>query len=189
MAEKSNTSNPKVSKNQVAFLDSIKTKLIAIMVAVSAVPLIVAVIVSYVTSTDKAMTDALSLLDSNAKLVEAEFASIVEQNVIAQLIAQAAAPKISGTTLNGDWASANDINDIADDIIEMQSAFDDNDWGFELNGLFLNKKQINAIRKGYDYKVSHYDVDNVKGYPVATSLTFADCIHTKSKFMDDGYAH
>ena len=42
----------------IGFLDSIKTKLILIMVAVAAIPLIVAVIVSYNSSTNKAKEDA-----------------------------------------------------------------------------------------------------------------------------------
>ncbi len=83
MAEKAKSSNAKVTKSTVSFKDSIKTKLITIMVAVAAIPLIVAVIVSYVTSTNKAKEDALSLLDSNAKLVESEFAGLVNENLLA----------------------------------------------------------------------------------------------------------
>lgn len=138
--------------------------------------------------TDEMLEDEAFILEKEIRDMSFTLSYIVEQNVISQLIAQAAAPKVSASTLNGDWANTNNINDIADDIIEMQSAFDDNDWGFELNGLFLNKKQINAIRKGFDYKVSNYDVASTQGYPTTTSLSFADCVHTKSKFMQDGYA-
>ena len=55
MAQKSKA---KKSTGGVSAKDSIKTKLISIMILVAAVPLIVAVIVSYITSTNKALADA-----------------------------------------------------------------------------------------------------------------------------------
>ena len=64
--------NIKKQSNEISFKDSIKTKLIAILLAVAAIPIIIAVIVSYKTSTGKAKADALrpkqhvSLLDLNA---------------------------------------------------------------------------------------------------------------------------
>ena len=81
MAKKTKEKEPRAG--QVSFKDSIKTKLVAIMVAVAAIPLAIAVIVSYSTSTSKAKSDALDKLDANANFVEAEFANIVEKNVIA----------------------------------------------------------------------------------------------------------
>ncbi|MCR5555989.1 MAG: methyl-accepting chemotaxis protein [Butyrivibrio sp.] len=50
----------KVAKDEhrISFKDSIKTKLIGTMVLVTVIPLLVAIIVSYVTSTNKAMSDA-----------------------------------------------------------------------------------------------------------------------------------
>nr|MCR5273377.1 methyl-accepting chemotaxis protein [Lachnospiraceae bacterium] len=57
----------------ISFKDSIKTRLIAIMILVTAVPLFLAVIISYNTSTSKAKADALELLDANANYVAAEF--------------------------------------------------------------------------------------------------------------------
>lgn len=82
MAAKSNVSSKNASSN-ISFKDSIKTKLVAILLAVAAVPLTIAVIVSYQTSTTKAKNDALNLLTSDAKVVEGKFATIVQQNVIA----------------------------------------------------------------------------------------------------------
>ncbi len=76
--------------SEINFFDSIKTKLITIMIGVAAIPLIIAIIVSYSTSTNKAKTDALALLNSNARVVEAEFSRKVDSNVIAlQTIASA----------------------------------------------------------------------------------------------------
>jgi methyl-accepting chemotaxis protein len=60
--------------------DSIKTKLILLMAALVAVPLLVAIIISYNSSTSKAEADALELLNSNARVVESKFAEIVEKN-------------------------------------------------------------------------------------------------------------
>ena len=82
MAAKSNVSSKNASSN-ISFKDSIKTKLVSILLAVAAVPLTIAVIVSYQTSTTKAKNDALNLLTSDAKVVEGKFATIVQQNVIA----------------------------------------------------------------------------------------------------------
>ncbi|MCR4902945.1 MAG: methyl-accepting chemotaxis protein [Butyrivibrio sp.] len=70
-------------KVNISFKDSIKTKLIALLIAVTAIPLIIATIISYNTSTAKAKADALELLDANANFVSAEFAGIIEKNVIA----------------------------------------------------------------------------------------------------------
>ncbi len=50
-------------KSSVSVKDSIKTKLIASMLAVTIIPLAIALIVSYKTSTDKAMNDAVDSLD------------------------------------------------------------------------------------------------------------------------------
>ncbi len=80
---KKRTVKEKTSEATVGFRDSIKTKLVAIMVGVAAIPLLIAVITSYNTSTDTAKKDALSLLEANANFVEAEFTDIVDKNVIA----------------------------------------------------------------------------------------------------------
>ena len=82
MAKKTNERDGK-PEVQISFKDSIKTKLISIMILVVAVPLIVSIIVSYVISTNKSKTDALSILNANDNYVEAEFASIVEKNILA----------------------------------------------------------------------------------------------------------
>ncbi|MBE5908805.1 MAG: HAMP domain-containing protein [Lachnospiraceae bacterium] len=73
----------KVSSNTVSARDSVKTKLIGIMALVVAVPLLIAIIISYNTSTSKAKSDALDLLDATAQFTEANFASIVTENKIA----------------------------------------------------------------------------------------------------------
>ncbi|SEK42850.1 methyl-accepting chemotaxis protein [Pseudobutyrivibrio ruminis] len=61
--------------------DSIKTKLILLMAALVAVPLLISIIISYNSSTSKAEADALELLNSNARVVETEFGQIIEKNI------------------------------------------------------------------------------------------------------------
>ena len=73
----------KTSQSNISFKDSIKTKLIFIMVAVAAVPLIISIIISYNTSTSRAKNDALELLAAQAGLVEQEYSSVINQNLVA----------------------------------------------------------------------------------------------------------
>jgi methyl-accepting chemotaxis protein len=77
--------NKEIKKNPtgIRFKDSIKTRLIGVMLFVAAVPLIIAIIISYNTSTSKAKSDALELLEAKGKFVETKFGEIVSENVIA----------------------------------------------------------------------------------------------------------
>ncbi|MCR5723113.1 MAG: methyl-accepting chemotaxis protein [Lachnospiraceae bacterium] len=76
MAKKTISAGPKID-----FRNSIKTKLIAIMVLVTAIPLIIAIIVSYITSTNKALKDAQESEEWQAKYIEGRFASIVDKTI------------------------------------------------------------------------------------------------------------
>ena len=71
------------TKSNINFKDSIKTKLITIMMLVAAVPLIIAIIVSYNTSTSKAKSDALDLLASKVATIEMEYSNVINQNIVA----------------------------------------------------------------------------------------------------------
>ncbi len=68
-------------KSDIAFKDSIMTKLIAVMLAVTIVPLVVAVSVSYYTSTKKARADAEVTLDWSCWYIQSEFNTIVSNNL------------------------------------------------------------------------------------------------------------
>ena len=70
-----------MKQNKVGFFDSVKTRLIAIMLAVVIVPLAVAIIVSYVTSTNKAMKDAQNSLEWQAWYVQSLFVNSVDTNM------------------------------------------------------------------------------------------------------------
>ncbi|WP_029233384.1 methyl-accepting chemotaxis protein [Butyrivibrio sp. VCB2006] len=80
MAEKTNGKTAKV-KNEIGFFDSIKTKLILVMLLVTAIPLLTAVIVSYVSSTNKAMADAQESLEWEAQYIESLFVNILDANM------------------------------------------------------------------------------------------------------------
>ncbi len=73
----------KTSQSNISFKDSIKTKLIFIMIAVAAIPLIISIIISYKTSTSRAKSDALELLKSQANLIEEEYSSVINENLVA----------------------------------------------------------------------------------------------------------
>ncbi len=69
------------SENKIAFVHSIRTQLVAVMVAMAIVPLIIAIVVSYNTSSKKAMVDAQDSLEWQAWYIEATLQSIIEQNM------------------------------------------------------------------------------------------------------------
>ena len=80
MAKKEKNINFRDS-NYVGFKDSVKTKLIGFMILGAALPLIVALIISYISSTNKAMEDAEASLKWQSAYIESEFAQIIETNM------------------------------------------------------------------------------------------------------------
>ncbi|WP_029322159.1 methyl-accepting chemotaxis protein [Butyrivibrio sp. AE3004] len=82
--------NSKASKSNIYVGNSIKTKLIVVMLLVCAVPLIISSAVSYKTSTDKAMTDALSSMSWESSYLESEWQGVIDNNLKAiQAVAMA----------------------------------------------------------------------------------------------------
>ncbi|SCZ77801.1 methyl-accepting chemotaxis protein [Pseudobutyrivibrio xylanivorans] len=73
----------KTGKSGIAFKDSIKTKLIIIMALLVAVPLLIAILISYRNSTTKSKDDALELLAMTGEMVETEFSEIISLNTSA----------------------------------------------------------------------------------------------------------
>ena len=71
----------KKSSEGVSFMDSIKTRLIAIMVLVTAIPLIVAIVVSYITSTNKALSDAQASQQWQARYIESKLVEAINANL------------------------------------------------------------------------------------------------------------
>ena len=74
-------SNTQKAKRTIRAKDSIKTRLIAVMLAVAVIPLAVALIVSYNTSTTKATTDAIDALTWQSWYIESEFETKVAENL------------------------------------------------------------------------------------------------------------
>ncbi len=72
-----------VQTKTIKSTSSIKTKLIAVMVAVAAVPLLISIMISFRTSTSRAKNDALEILESQAKLIEQEYTDDINKNIIA----------------------------------------------------------------------------------------------------------
>jgi methyl-accepting chemotaxis protein len=68
--------------SNISLKDSIKTKLIVVMLAVAIIPLAIALIVSYRMSTGKAMADAIDSLDWQAWYIQSEFESLVKENIV-----------------------------------------------------------------------------------------------------------
>lgn len=62
------------------FLDSVKTKLMIIIVAVMAIPLIISIVISYESSHSEAVNNMINLNSEQIKIVNHDFSSIVLQN-------------------------------------------------------------------------------------------------------------
>ncbi len=76
----SKDSTPK--KKTTDFVNSIKPRMIAIMLLVAAIPLIISVLVSYISSTSKAVKDAENTLNWQANYIQSEFEGIMEKNIM-----------------------------------------------------------------------------------------------------------
>ncbi len=87
--------NGNKTKANVAFKDSIKTKLIFIMCLIAAVPIIISTIISYNTSKSKAMADAQDSLEWQAWYMEDMFTKIIDENVVAMKTLAAAPSTIT----------------------------------------------------------------------------------------------
>nr|MCR5556449.1 cache domain-containing protein [Butyrivibrio sp.] len=71
----------RIAKSNISFKDSIKTRLIAIMLAIAIVPLLISILISYKTSTDKAMEDAQISMEWQAQYIESRFVEIINRNM------------------------------------------------------------------------------------------------------------
>jgi methyl-accepting chemotaxis protein len=68
------------TKSNISLKNSIKTKLIVSMLLVCAIPLIISSAVSYKTSTDKAMTDALDSMNWETWYLDSEWQRVIDKN-------------------------------------------------------------------------------------------------------------
>ncbi len=70
----------KNNENDISWKNSIKTKLISSMLLVAAIPLLIAVSISYYTSTTKAVADALDSLEWQAWYVQSAILTVIQNN-------------------------------------------------------------------------------------------------------------
>ncbi len=71
----------KNKKSNISFGNSVKTRLIGTMLAVAIIPLAVSLIVSYFTSTSKALNDAKTTLEWQAKYLSTEYSDVIRENL------------------------------------------------------------------------------------------------------------
>ncbi len=114
MAEKTKTTGTKRN-----FFQSVKTKLVLIIVAIMAIPLLVSVIMSYYVIHDEAQSNMYQMNDAQISLVQHDFKAVVEQNM--QVLNAVANSDSARKILNGstypkaiyEWLAAVD-NEIGD---------------------------------------------------------------------------
>ena len=75
MSKKAKNDNPTNSKG----LKGVQSKLITTMVALVVIPLTIAIIISYVSSINKALADAEDNNLKQAKIIESEFMTVINQ--------------------------------------------------------------------------------------------------------------
>ncbi|MCR4904341.1 MAG: methyl-accepting chemotaxis protein [Butyrivibrio sp.] len=68
-------------ENRIPFKNSIKTRLISLMLAVAIIPLAIAVLVSYFTSTKKALADAETSLEWQAMYLSTAYSDVIRENL------------------------------------------------------------------------------------------------------------
>ena len=76
-----NNATPKPKKAKKGIFDSIKTKLILVMLAAAAIPLLIVMIVNYKTSTNKALADAERTLEAQAQYISTAYSGVLKENI------------------------------------------------------------------------------------------------------------
>ena len=62
-------------------LNSVKTRLILVMMSVVVIPLVISIVVSYASSINKGLEDAMTINDSQAKIIEESFMASIDQQL------------------------------------------------------------------------------------------------------------
>ncbi len=100
---------------------SVKTKLIAVMILIAAIPLSVSILINYFASTSKSSTDAKETLEMEASYIQSEFASIA-RNTETALKTLASSSTTIDFVMTGDESI---IGTVKDQMREVNSCFDD----------------------------------------------------------------
>ncbi|SFQ15101.1 methyl-accepting chemotaxis protein [Lachnospiraceae bacterium XBB1006] len=107
-------------QTSIGLLSSVKTRMIVCMLAVSAIPLLAAVIISYVSSTGKARSDAKENLAWQAHYLEAEINGTFLEN---EATIQAIAKSPSTVALLRDGKTG--MTEVKEQITSVNESFDD----------------------------------------------------------------
>ena len=104
---------------------SIKTRLISIMLILVAVPLVASVLLSYVNMTNKAIEDAQDSLTWQSNFVEAEFATVVEKNMVVLQSLGTSPALMMFLTSGGENGDGGGGSGLEEDIINQLIAVDE----------------------------------------------------------------
>lgn len=108
-------------EGQRKWYNSIKTKLILTMVLIAAIPLMVSIIVNYVSSMKTATKDAEEINQKQVELIEDEFVGLIDQN-LKSLETLAASPYTIEFVRN---KSDRDVTKMQNNLIAIDNAFGD----------------------------------------------------------------
>lgn len=139
--------------------------------------------------TDEELESSAFDLQENLNDLSYTLAYEMEQNCVNTLKAEANSPKATG--LHGKWSEeATTADNIASDIIDMETAFDTTDLNGDLNCLFYSTNNYNAINKNQNTEAFKWTVDDERGYDAYNTgvIDFVGALHHKTKFLDDGEA-
>ncbi|MCR5321426.1 MAG: methyl-accepting chemotaxis protein [Lachnospiraceae bacterium] len=166
----------KEKKNAKSFLrlDSVKTKLIAIMLTVATVPLAVAIIISSISSTNKAKLDAQNSLASKASFLQAELHSTI-LNTQSALKTLAASPSTIEFLKNG-GANASEVKN---HMLNTNKCFDD-----ENTIVLSNKAGMMVLRsddaKFVDISDRNYFQSAMSGKPYVSEIVVSPATNSRN---------
>ncbi|MCR5468088.1 MAG: methyl-accepting chemotaxis protein [Lachnospiraceae bacterium] len=156
-------------KSVLSFMDSVKTKLILIMLIVTIVPLTVAISVSYYTSTSKAKTDAMSNLEWQTKFLQSDIGNVFDETRTA-LEAFAASPATIAF-LKGEAVSESEIK------LQMQKI---NEGFGDGNQMVLSNKEGMMILRSDDNKLADISERDYFQNALAGNVNVSDIIISAS---------
>ncbi|MBE5905984.1 MAG: HAMP domain-containing protein [Lachnospiraceae bacterium] len=113
-------SNEKKDKSSISMKNSVKTRLILCMMGVAAIPLLIAIVISYLSSTGKAKSDAEETLAWQAHYLEAEINGVIKQNQMA-IEALAKAPSTVAYVKDGETG----FSEVREQIASICDSFND----------------------------------------------------------------
>ena len=160
----------KQSGGNISFFNSIRGKLILVMVMVCVIPLAAAILISYLSSTNVARTDAENLNQKQAEYVKAELEKTFDANFQAMVT-------LSGASSIRDFCKAPEdetlFNNAVNSLITLNTAFDDGNssviTGMDGMNIARSKGDFVDISERDYFKLAAGGVTNLS--PVSISKT------------------